>query len=46
LLLSGLGWLRNLVGSFWWPGIWVIMVFFFIFGAAWLIVRMRVGKSS
>ncbi len=40
-MLSGVGWLRNLAGSHWWPGIWAIMVIFFIFGLAWLTVRIR-----
>jgi hypothetical protein len=45
-LLSGFGWMRNLLGSYWWPGIWAVMVLFLIFGCAWLLVRIRFGKDG
>lgn len=38
---SGFGWLRNLLGSYWWPGIWAVLGLFFLFGFAWLLVRIR-----
>jgi hypothetical protein len=46
-LLGGLGWLRNLLGSNWWPWIWAICVLLVVMGLVfgWLRLKATPSKS-
>lgn len=40
-MLGGIGMLRNMLGSYWWPGIWGIVIVLFAFAFSWILARIR-----
>ena len=44
-LLGAIGWLRNIIGAYWWPGIWGIVGLLLVLAIAWIWARFRLLKG-